>query len=60
MAELNKEIIYAIKDLNLDKEMKGFLEKILEYELEQYNKGYPDSKVASGTKYKRFIADYAK
>lgn len=60
MAELNKEIISAIKDLNSDKVMKNFLEKILEYELDQYVEGNPDSIKASGNKYKKFIADYAK
>lgn len=47
-------------DLNCNKKMKEFLEKILEYELEQYNSGNPDSKVISGNKYKELIADYAK
>ena len=60
MAELNKEIIHTIKDLDSDKNMKDFLEKILEYELDQYVNGSPDSNIASGNKYKGFIADYAK
>ena len=60
MAELNKEITHAIKDLGSDKNMKDFLEKILEYELDQYVNGNPDSNKASGVKYKKFIADYAK
>lgn len=60
MAELNKEIINTLKALDSDKKMKDFLEKILEYELEQYHEKNPDSKVASGNKYKGFIADYAK
>lgn len=60
MAELNKEIIHTIKDLDSDKNMKDFLEKILEYELDQYVNGNPDSIKASGVKYKQFIADYVK
>ena len=60
MAELNKEISNAISDLDSDKKMKDFLEKILEYELEQYHAKKPDTKVAGGNKYKRFIADYVK
>lgn len=60
MDNLNKEIINTMNDLNCDKKMKEFLEKILEYELEQYNSGNPDSKVISGNKYKELIADYAK
>ena len=60
MDKLNKEIINTMDDLNCNKKMKEFLEKILEYELEQYNSGNPDSKVISGNKYKELIADYAK
>ena len=60
MTELNKEIIATINDLDSDKNMKDFLGKILEYELDQYVNENPDSNIAAGTKYKGFIAKFAK
>ncbi len=60
MAELNKEIINTIKDLDCDKNMKDFLEEILNYELDQSVNENPDTIKASGNKYKAFIAGYAK
>lgn len=60
MPELNKEIVNAIKDSNSDKNMKDFLESILEYELDQSVNENPDTKIVAGKKYKRFIANFAK
>ena len=60
MPELNKEIVNAIKDSNSDKNMKEILESILEYELDQSVNENPDSKIATGKKYKGFIASFAK
>lgn len=60
MDKLNKEIVYAIKDLDCNKPMKDFLEEILKYELDQFANGNPDSNIASGNKYKEFITKHAK
>lgn len=60
MPELNKEIINAIKELDSDKEMKDFLEAILNYELDQVVNDKKDSAKASGAIYKKCIAKHAK
>lgn len=60
MAELNKEIVSAIKDLDSENNMKEFLEKILEYELDQSVNENKDSIKTKGSKYKKFITDFSK
>lgn len=60
MPELNKEIINAIKDLDSNKDMKNFLEVILEYELDQTVNDKKDGVKVAGNRYKQFIAKYAK
>lgn len=57
---LNKEITNAIEDLDLDKNMKGFLVDALNYELEQVNTDKKDGPKVAGKVYKELIANYAK